>query len=143
MRPATCRRADAPMHRRPKATPGLLVLQQAVHAGCTLFNLGAHMPLLLFVEHIFDGVFFNVYIYSTFHDTRCVHGAATWSQLDLNLRFTTLISVMPDHLNLTSTCKLRVAAPEPQLDHNFILNFNPQLPLPFHAQGVYAGNQCT
>jgi hypothetical protein len=39
---------------------------------------------------------------------------------------------MPDHRNLTSTCKLRVAAPELQLDHNLILNF----PLPFDAQAL-------
>ena len=45
-----------------------------------------------------------------------MHGASTSLQLGLNFDFATLISVMPDHLNLTSTCKLRVAAREPQLD---------------------------
>ena len=61
-------------------------------------------------------------------------GAFTVPQLHCNLIIS--ISVVPNHHNLTSTCKLRLAALEPQLDRNFILN----LPLPFQAQGAYAGN---
>ena len=54
-------------------------------------------------------------------------GAFTVPQFHRNLIIS--ISVMPNHHNLTSTCKLRVAALEPQLDRNFILN----LPFPFQA----------
>ena len=54
----------------------------------------------------------------------------TVSQMGYGVLLLGAFTVPQLSLNLISTCKLRVGAHELQLDHNLILNFDPQLPPP-------------